>query len=136
VLVLDVWHRPCEQKWLTDSSGWIASTIRTGCTSANCHNCESVICIAGTGPIQLRFQTLLPNDLEYASYIDIYDGKTAEGKRIKRLRGESLLTPIESTEKCIFIHLYAEPTYRVSLAFNATYQEKGKMIEKNFCFSK
>jgi len=129
--VVDALNRPCQQQWLTDSSGWIASPVNSGCLSSNCRSCQSTICIPKKRPIQLRFRSLSTLGYSNVAYVDIHNGMTADDQLIKRMQSDAgspvEFTPIESTENCIFISFHTTSTSTNS-GFNATYQEKGKEL--------
>lgn len=126
MFVADAINRPCQQQWLTDSSGWIASPVYTGCTTESCRDCQSVICIPEQRPVQLRFRTVSSSLSGLDDYIDIRDGRTSSDRLIKRLYGGELpVLPLESSENCVFISFHGRSTNHARLVFNATYQEKG-----------
>ena len=123
--MLDSTSRPCQQTWLTDSGGWIASPASTGCLSANCFDCHSFVCIP-TGPVQLRFQ-ITSWKLNYDDYIEIRDGKTTDDGLIRRLSGRGMPhSPYQSTDRCIYVNFHATSSGYSDIGFNATFQQRGE----------
>ncbi len=125
----DATNRPCQQQWMSDSTGWIASRQFRTCSTANCNDCQTAICVPGNSPVQLRFQPLY---LRSGDYVEVRDGQTSSDRLLRTVYDVMSYYPItmmiESSENCVFVRFHSGSSTMFTVAFNVTYQAKGEFI--------